>query len=100
MGTETKLNHCPCCLSKINAVSSLNNEPEVPRHGDVTICCYCVEVLEFDEQLSLIKIRSETLDKFDKADLGQLEFAKKELVAYNKTKDGFPQQQAKSEFDA
>ncbi len=94
MTVRTKLNFCPCCNSKIDAVSSMDDKPEEPRKGDITICVYCTEILEFDEELSLIKIRGETLDSFSQGELDELLAVRNNLLAYNATEDGFNKQKS------
>jgi hypothetical protein len=44
----TKVGFCPNCHNKIDAASGVNPEQEGgPEAGDVSVCFYCAEFLEF-----------------------------------------------------
>lgn len=47
----TRKQNCPVCGLKINA--SHNERNESPEPGDVTICCKCRSILQFDEAMGL-----------------------------------------------
>jgi len=43
---------CPVCNDCLKKTTVVNNEePILPKEGDVTICGTCVSLLEFDENL-------------------------------------------------
>jgi hypothetical protein len=47
----TRKQNCPVCGIQINA--SHNERNESPSPGDVTICCKCRSILQFDEAMGL-----------------------------------------------
>ena len=47
----TRKQSCPVCGLNINA--SHNERNETPKPGDVTICCKCRNILQFDEAMDL-----------------------------------------------
>lgn len=56
-----KMTHCPSCAKPLDASTHPEDDSLRPAEGDVSICAYCGEVLEFCADLSLIKAREETL---------------------------------------
>ena len=76
----------------------MDGKPDQPRKGDITICAYCTEILEFDESLTPIKLTGETLDSFDQEALDDMLLLRNKLIEFNATKDGFPQQKQKMDY--
>ena len=59
--TEDKTSHtCPTCGGVLNAATGAGHDA-IPVEGDITICSYCGEILNFGERLKLYKISSEKL---------------------------------------
>ena len=51
--------HCPNCLSKLDAVTCCNDDKRGPAPGDVTICFYCATVLCFADGLRVEECNQE-----------------------------------------
>lgn len=52
---------CPQCNANLNAWGSISHDDK-PRSGDITVCVYCAEVLEFtDNDLNVISASAEAL---------------------------------------
>ena len=55
---------CPYCGKESidSAMAAMTSDDKrKPRPGDVSICMYCLETVEFDKEMKLIKLRIETL---------------------------------------
>lgn len=50
--------HCPTCDEKLDAVTSIDADG-MPERGDISLCAYCGEILEFDDNMQLIVITEE-----------------------------------------
>jgi hypothetical protein len=63
----SKLEHgpkCPTCDKELDGYSDIRNSGAIMRPGDVSVCCYCGEVLELQEGGKTFKqIRGEELKK-------------------------------------
>ncbi len=53
--TRFKNNDCPSCGFMLNAADGVNHG-EAPMPGDITICINCTELLEFSDDMSLVKL--------------------------------------------
>jgi hypothetical protein len=58
---NTRKQNCPNCGIKINA--SHNKSNESPKPGDVTICCKCRSILQFDEAMGLEMAPQSVIDE-------------------------------------
>jgi hypothetical protein len=61
----TRKQNCPVCGLKINA--SHNERNESPKPGDVTICCKCRSILQFDEAMGLEIAPQSVIDEVNAA---------------------------------
>lgn len=54
--------YCPTCNERLDGVTSLdaNGMPDV---GDISLCAYCGELLEFDEDMKLVLLTEEQWDE-------------------------------------
>jgi len=64
--TRLKLDHCPACKSECDSASSSDNSNAKPVPYDITVCFYCAETLQFDEDLRLTSLSSRDFDMLDK----------------------------------
>ncbi len=44
--------HCPTCKKLLDGFTAIDHDKK-PKAGDVTICAYCNEVLQFTDDMSL-----------------------------------------------
>jgi len=56
------LTFCPTCHQKLDAATEVFGESEQPKAGDVSVCLYCGELLEYDESLRVRKLDLLTVD--------------------------------------
>lgn len=49
------MNCCPTCESKLDGATAIDGEQTMPEPGDITVCVYCTEVLEFTTTMEFIK---------------------------------------------
>jgi hypothetical protein len=54
--------HCPNCDRKLSAASS-PKELALPKPGDISVCVYCGELLEYDSDLHSIRLSAATRAK-------------------------------------
>lgn len=79
-------NICPSCYRKLD----MANDPEekfVPKKGDLTVCIYCQEVLEFTDDLNIKKLSEETYNKLSndvKLKLKLYQQTAKKIITENK----------------
>ena len=59
---------CPTCGSQLDAATGLNDPEQLPSKGDVSLCAYCGELLEYSDNLVLIKMRPGSLDELNEHD--------------------------------
>jgi hypothetical protein len=62
MSVKTKKSCCPTCETALDGATALQGK-EIPNVGDVSVCIYCHELLEFDKDLMLIKCDINSLDQ-------------------------------------
>lgn len=48
--------HCCACNKLIDAATSADGDSEPPGPGDITICVYCGEVLEYQDNMDIAKL--------------------------------------------
>lgn len=56
--------HCVTCNKNVDAWSDATDHGNSPKHGDITICMYCSEVMQFDfsnKDVGLIKASEDVL---------------------------------------
>jgi hypothetical protein len=61
MTTQMPACLCPTCESKLDAATAFDDSGATASPGDVTICVYCNEILEFTEEFMLAKVDITTL---------------------------------------
>lgn len=54
---------CPCCKRVLDGASCLEDEKLMPNAGDITICIYCLTILEFDNNLKLLEMTNEQISE-------------------------------------
>ncbi len=59
---------CPHCKQDISATTGIPEILAKPRAGDFTICAYCIELLRFNEDLSVREVPSEEFNLLCAAD--------------------------------
>lgn len=57
--------HCPNCGTRLDAAAAADGSASTPKHGDLSICFRCGEILEFNEQLRLRLVPAEDPRRFD-----------------------------------
>ena len=67
----TRKQNCPVCGLNLNAASNEKNN-ESPKPGDVSICCKCHSILQFDEAMGLEMAPQFVIDLF-KPDIEELQ---------------------------
>jgi transcription elongation factor Elf1 len=61
MTTHMPTCYCPTCETKLDAATALDESGHGPISGDVTICIYCGEILEFTAEMLVAKVDITTL---------------------------------------
>mgnify|MGYP001612037086 CR=1 FL=1 len=64
--TTTKMGHdnCPICKKTLDAVTSVL-PGKIPAPRDITICAYCAALLQFYDDMTLVKLPKQVYDSFD-----------------------------------
>jgi hypothetical protein len=57
---------CPQCGKQLDAASSVDGVTAIPKKGDISLCFYCGEILEYDENCVLTYITQEVIDELKK----------------------------------
>lgn len=65
--TRVEKTHCKSCMKKIDAHTSIEGHHK-PQKGDFSICMYCGTISTFDEQLNLIAMSEEELQRLKEED--------------------------------
>lgn len=66
---KTKANKCPFCGEKLDLASDLvPQDSRPPTAGDVCVCHYCAEVMEFCADGTLIQAKLSTLMQLTKTE--------------------------------
>lgn len=74
-----KINLCPNCKGRHDTYAQ-PGEPQAPEPGDITICQYCLTVLEFTEGMELVIADMEKLVKEDPGIIQELEAARRAAI--------------------
>lgn len=53
---------CPQCKKSLDGFTTVDHD-ERPKPDDVTICCYCREVLQFDNDMNLKTASPEAIEE-------------------------------------
>jgi hypothetical protein len=61
--TKLGKDYCPHCNEIIDACSSM--EGATPEPGDVTVCFYCVSILQFRDDMSIQLLPDVVVDSFE-----------------------------------
>ncbi len=72
--------HCPTCDKTLDGFTSF--EEHSPGPEDITVCCYCGEVLQFTEEMALEKISDEVMAELDPECRDSLMLAKNAAALY------------------
>jgi hypothetical protein len=59
--------HCPSCDKTLDGFSAQHKE--IPKPGDLTVCVYCSEILEFTAEMELQSASAETIADIDFVEL-------------------------------
>lgn len=62
---KTKLDNCPICPTckhQLDGFTDTNNQGATPSPKDASVCLYCAELLEFDDDLELVYVTAETME--------------------------------------
>jgi len=65
--THLEGNHCPNCLTFLNAASPLERDV-APKENDLSVCFRCGQLLKFNKDLKLVKLTDEELKHIKKED--------------------------------
>jgi hypothetical protein len=57
--------NCPVCDALLDAASGMQNENDIPNPHDVSICIKCGEILEYGDDMGLIKITDIVYSELD-----------------------------------
>ena len=55
--------HCPTCKKLLDGFIAVDHE-HIPKPGDLSICAYCSEVLQFTEDMSFKQASVEAIEEF------------------------------------
>lgn len=72
--------HCPSCNATLSGFSTAEGE-HVPTPGDISVCVYCYEILEFTDSLGLQLVSADNLALCDFTQLQQINRVVRELQA-------------------
>ena len=78
MKEKIKPSICPTCGKILDAVSAEDGTGS-PEPGDITVCFYCGEILNFSDDMILEKISQELIDSFEKDFKDELLFIQKQI---------------------
>lgn len=62
--------HCPNCKKLLDGFTRLPDKAK-PKPGDISVCLYCGEILEFTDDLQLIHADADTIAQVDFPELQQ-----------------------------
>ena len=65
MNHHTAKMFCPKCITEIDGATNLEGGDQTPEDGDISICIYCTEVLEYADG-TLIKGNVDKLEEEQK----------------------------------
>jgi len=75
---KMNLEKCPTCGEQLDAATPIDGEA-TPTEGDLSICLYCGEIMEFAEGMKLVKADIESIVT---ADFIELQKAQKIVRAF------------------
>lgn len=70
--THTPVCLCPQCSRVLDAASHSSGERIAPKAGDLSVCLYCLTVLQFAEDLSVLALSQSQLDALAGAERKEL----------------------------
>ncbi len=76
---------CPFCGVKLDEATCVENNQSEPGPGDISICMYCAEILEFDANMQLKQATLSTLLELDQAQHALLDKAVERIRARRTT---------------
>lgn len=65
---EIPESECPTCGEVLHASTSVGEEGLEPRPGDLSVCCYCLEISVFTDDLQLRPMTEADFDGLDHDD--------------------------------
>ena len=63
--TTLKMTPCPRCGKPLDAATCISSH-DTPDPGDISICMYCAQLLEYDKGLMLIPLTPAKLDQVER----------------------------------
>jgi len=57
----TRKAHCPTCGTELSGASPVEVRDALPDPGDLSVCLYCAELLEFNMDLTLSVLSANTI---------------------------------------
>lgn len=75
---------CPKCGKKLDGATSGDNPDEeiMPQKYDLSICLYCVAVLQYEEDLSLRELSDDELGKLPSEAFAEIMMVKASVVQF------------------
>lgn len=70
-----KSSYCPCCDHRLDASFEAKGQNIDPKPGDLSICIYCLAILEYQKDLTFKELLEEDLKKMDLETLAHLKSA-------------------------
>jgi hypothetical protein len=52
----TREGRCPNCGNELSGATSVTDRKALPNPGDLSVCMYCAELLEFRKDLTLARL--------------------------------------------
>lgn len=74
---------CPACQKKADGFTSVGHDCK-PKHGDLSVCYYCGEMLRYQEDLSLKKLTNKEFSLLDVTLRDMLNSISKKIKSKNK----------------
>lgn len=85
MGKLISKPDCPHCKEILDGFTDPSGK-NVPKPGDISICAYCAEVLEFDSEMKLIPIREETVKFVDLLEIQKAQQIVRDIIILREEK--------------
>lgn len=76
---------CPACKSKLDGATG-TEAGATPKPGDLSVCCYCTVVLEFNTDLTVRQAPQSVLDSLSIEESTKLQLARWAIGKYNRGK--------------
>lgn len=86
MSTRHKLPaapRCPGCKAELDGATNMDNTVARPKAGDVSVCAYCGEIIEFMDELKLRSASPEVLKELHPVDRKMLQRMSQEVQRLN-----------------